>query len=36
MYLERIGWKGVDEIYLVQERVEWQVLVYAMMNFWVP
>lgn len=36
MYLARIWWKGVDEIHLVQERVEWQDFVYAIMNFLVP
>jgi hypothetical protein len=34
MCLARIGWLSVDAIHLVQERVEWQALVYALMNFW--
>jgi hypothetical protein len=36
MYLKDIGCEGVDWICLVQDRVQWRVLVNTVMKLWVP
>jgi hypothetical protein len=36
MYLRGIVWEGVDWIYLVEDRGQWQTLVDLVMNLWVP
>jgi hypothetical protein len=34
--VREIGWKGVNWIYLVQERHRWRALLYTVMNLRVP
>jgi hypothetical protein len=36
MDLSETGWKGVEWIYLTQDRNQWQELVDMVMKFWVP
>jgi hypothetical protein len=36
MYLQEVGWGGMDWIDLAQGRKRWRVLVKAVMNFRVP
>jgi hypothetical protein len=36
MDLRKIGWKGVDLIYVAQDRDQWQALVKMIMNLQVP
>jgi hypothetical protein len=36
MDLLEIGWGGVDWIGLAQDRDKWRVLVYEVMNLWIP
>jgi hypothetical protein len=36
MNLKEIGWRGVDWIYLAQDRDQWQALVITVMNLQVP
>jgi hypothetical protein len=33
---DRMGWYGMDWIYLAQDRDQWRVLVYTVMNLRVP
>jgi hypothetical protein len=34
MCLKEIGWESVGQIYLAQNRDQWQALVNKIMNFW--
>jgi hypothetical protein len=34
--LRKIGWDGMDWIYLAPDRDQWRALVNTIMNFWVP
>jgi hypothetical protein len=36
MNLQEVGWRGMDWIDPERDTDRWQVLVYAIMNFWVP
>ena len=36
MYLQEMGWGGMDLIYLTQDRDRWRDVVNAGMNLWVP
>jgi hypothetical protein len=36
MDLREIGWSGMDQIHLVEDRDQWRVLVNMVMNLWVP
>jgi len=36
MALREIRWEGVDWMHLVQDRYQWWVLVYKVMNLQVP
>jgi hypothetical protein len=36
MDLRKIGWEGVDRMYLAQDTDQWQALVNSVMNLWVP
>jgi hypothetical protein len=36
MDLRNIGWEDADRINLVQDRVQWRVLVNTVVNIWVP
>jgi hypothetical protein len=36
MDLKEIGWEGVYQIHLAQDRDQCQALVNAVMNLWVP
>jgi len=36
MYLQKVGYEGMDRIHLAQDRDRWQALVNALMNLRVP
>jgi hypothetical protein len=36
IYLEEIGWDGIDWIFLAGDREKWRPLVNAVMNLWFP
>jgi hypothetical protein len=36
MDLREIGWGGMDQIDLAQDRNQWKALVNTVMNIWVP
>jgi hypothetical protein len=36
MNLQDVGWRGVDWIYLAQDRNKWRALVNVVMKLWVP
>jgi ribosome biogenesis protein Nip4 len=36
MDLREIGWKSVDWMHLVQDRDQWKVVMYTVMNLWFP
>jgi hypothetical protein len=35
MYLQKVGWAGMDWIELAQDKKRWRALVNAVMNLWV-
>ena len=36
MYVQEVGWEGLEWIALAQDRDRWWALVYAVTNFQVP
>jgi hypothetical protein len=36
MYLQEVGWAGLDWIYLAYDREKWRALVNVVLKFWVP
>jgi hypothetical protein len=36
MYLQEVGWGGIDWIDMAQDRIKWRAVVSAVMNLRVP